>query len=71
MLTTFNSVHTFCDRDDFSMQVISATQAMRRFRRLMKLLQEGHSFVIAKNGKPACKLGPPEALTQPRPEPSS
>ncbi|MBW1245514.1 hypothetical protein I7860_02355 [Pseudomonas tolaasii] len=27
----------------------------------MKLLQEGHSFVITKNGKPACKLVPPEA----------
>ncbi|MFG0755810.1 MULTISPECIES: type II toxin-antitoxin system Phd/YefM family antitoxin [Pseudomonas] len=42
------------------MQVISATQARRRFRRIMKLLQEGHSFVITKNGKPACKLVPPE-----------
>ncbi|WBM49496.1 hypothetical protein M2J85_08055 [Pseudomonas putida] len=27
----------------------------------MKLLQQGHSFVITKNGKPACKLVPPEA----------
>ncbi|WP_416236979.1 hypothetical protein [Pseudomonas putida] len=26
----------------------------------MKLLQQGHSFVITKNGKPACKLVPPE-----------
>lgn len=41
-------------------QLISATQARRRFRRIMKLLQEGHSFVITKNGKPACKLVPPE-----------
>ncbi|HDS1787629.1 TPA: type II toxin-antitoxin system Phd/YefM family antitoxin [Pseudomonas putida] len=43
------------------MEVISATQARRRFRRIMKLLQQGHSFVITKNGKPACKLVPPEA----------
>lgn len=42
------------------MQLISATQARRRFRRIMKLLQEGHSFVITKNGKPACKLVLPE-----------
>lgn len=42
------------------MQAISATQARRRFRRIMKLLQQGHSFVITKNGKPACKLVPPE-----------
>ncbi|WP_286751410.1 type II toxin-antitoxin system Phd/YefM family antitoxin [Pseudomonas sp. UBA2522] len=42
------------------MQVISATQARRRFRRIMKLLQQGHSFVITKNGKPACMLVPPE-----------
>ncbi|WP_241493086.1 hypothetical protein [Pseudomonas parafulva] len=26
----------------------------------MKLLQQGHSFVITKNGKPACRLVPPE-----------
>ncbi|UTL93785.1 type II toxin-antitoxin system prevent-host-death family antitoxin [Pseudomonas fluorescens] len=26
----------------------------------MKLVQQGHSFVITKNGKPACKLVPPE-----------
>ncbi|MBC3487129.1 type II toxin-antitoxin system Phd/YefM family antitoxin [Pseudomonas sp. SWRI50] len=43
------------------MQVISATQASRRFWRIMKLLQQGHSFVITKNVKPACKLVPPEA----------
>lgn len=43
-----------------SMQVISATQARQRFRRIMKLLQEGYSFVITKNGKPACKLVPAE-----------
>ncbi|WP_332879828.1 type II toxin-antitoxin system Phd/YefM family antitoxin [Pseudomonas putida] len=42
------------------MKLISATQARRRFRRIMKLLQQGHSFVITKNGKPACKLVPPE-----------
>jgi|GEM_PF-2128211 len=68
MLATFNSVHTLCEREDFSLQVISATQARRRFRKLMKLLHEGQSFVITKNGKPACKLEPPEALTQLRPE---
>lgn len=50
------------------MQVISAAQARRRFRRIIKLLQEGHSFVITKNGKPACKLVPPDASAQPRPE---
>ncbi len=60
MLATFNSVHMLCDREGFSMQVSSATQARRRFRRIMKLLQEGHSFVITKNGKPACKLVPAE-----------
>lgn len=38
------------------MQVLSVTQARRRFRRLMRLLQEGHSFVITKNGRPVCKL---------------
>lgn len=43
------------------MQVISLTQARRRFRRLMRLLQEGHSFVITRNGKPVSKLVPPEA----------
>ncbi|MBF8700115.1 type II toxin-antitoxin system prevent-host-death family antitoxin [Pseudomonas plecoglossicida] len=43
------------------MQVISVTQARRRFRRLMRLLQEGHSFVITRHGKPVCKLEPPEA----------
>lgn len=42
------------------MQVINATQARRRFRKIMTL-QQGHSFVITKNGKPACKLVPPEA----------
>ncbi|MEO9241340.1 MULTISPECIES: type II toxin-antitoxin system Phd/YefM family antitoxin [Pseudomonas putida group] len=48
------------------MQVISATQARRRLRRIMVPLQQGHSFVITKNGKPACKLMPPEALRSPR-----
>lgn len=43
------------------MQVISATQARRRFRRIMKLLQQRHSFVITRNGKPVCRLVPPEA----------
>ncbi|MDH4552733.1 type II toxin-antitoxin system Phd/YefM family antitoxin [Pseudomonas sp. BN607] len=43
------------------MSVISVTQARRRFRRIMKLLQQGHSFVITKNVKPACRLVPPEA----------
>nr|ELU0816310.1 type II toxin-antitoxin system Phd/YefM family antitoxin [Pseudomonas putida] len=42
------------------MQRIRVTQARRRFRRLMRLLQEGHSFVIIRNGKPVCKLEPPE-----------
>ncbi|MBY8930955.1 type II toxin-antitoxin system Phd/YefM family antitoxin [Pseudomonas sp. G5001] len=60
MLAAFNSVHTFFAMGDFSMQVISATQARLRFRRIMKLLQEGHSLVITKNGKPACKLVPAE-----------
>ncbi|MFJ1338263.1 type II toxin-antitoxin system Phd/YefM family antitoxin [Pseudomonas caricapapayae] len=61
MLATFNSVYTFFAMGGFSMQVISATQARRRFRRVMKLLQEGHSYVITKNGKPVCKLVPPDA----------
>lgn len=43
------------------MQVISASQARRRFRRIMKLLQQGHSFVITRNGKQVCRLVPPEA----------
>ncbi|SEC47189.1 Antitoxin component of toxin-antitoxin stability system, DNA-binding transcriptional repressor [Pseudomonas mohnii] len=47
------------------MQVISATQARRRFRRIMKLLQQGHSFVITRNGKPVsaglCRLKPRDA----------
>ncbi|WP_412481398.1 type II toxin-antitoxin system prevent-host-death family antitoxin [Pseudomonas asiatica] len=43
------------------MQVISVTQARRRFRRLVRLLQEGHSFVITRNGKPVCNLVPPDA----------
>jgi antitoxin (DNA-binding transcriptional repressor) of toxin-antitoxin stability system len=42
------------------MQVISLTQARRCFRRLMRLLWEGHSFVITRNGKPVCKLEPSE-----------
>jgi len=50
----------FRESEGFGMQVISATQARRRFRRIMKLLQQGHSFVITKNGKPACRLVPPE-----------
>ena len=60
MLATFNSVLTFFAVGGIDMQVISATQARRRFRRIMKLLQQGHSFVITKNGKPACRLVPPE-----------
>ncbi|MHA7115931.1 type II toxin-antitoxin system Phd/YefM family antitoxin [Pseudomonas promysalinigenes] len=60
MLATVNSVLTFFAVGGINMQVISATQARRRFRRIMKLLQQGHSFVITKNGKPACKLVPPE-----------
>lgn len=59
MLASFNSVHTFFAMGDFSMQV-SATQARRRFLRIMKLLQEGNSFVITKNGQQTCKLVPPE-----------
>ncbi|WP_425048871.1 type II toxin-antitoxin system Phd/YefM family antitoxin [Pseudomonas mosselii] len=43
------------------MKLISATQAKRRFRRIMKLLQQGHSFVITRNGMPVCKLVPPDA----------
>ena len=66
MLATFDSVHTFFAMGGFSMQVISATQARRRLRRIMVPLQQGHSFVITKNGKPACKLMPPEALRSPR-----
>ncbi|MEW5544409.1 type II toxin-antitoxin system prevent-host-death family antitoxin [Pseudomonas soli] len=58
---------SFYDREDFSMQVISAAQARRRFRRIIKLLQEGNSFVITKNGKPACKLVPTDASAQPSP----
>ncbi|WP_337993455.1 type II toxin-antitoxin system Phd/YefM family antitoxin [Pseudomonas sp. 17391] len=46
--------------EEVEMQVISATQARRRFRRLMRLLQEGNSFVITRHGKPVCKLEPPE-----------
>ncbi|WP_425312880.1 type II toxin-antitoxin system Phd/YefM family antitoxin [Pseudomonas putida] len=47
-------------KEEVEMQVISVTQARRRFRRIMRLLQEGHSFVITRNGKPVCKLEPPE-----------
>ncbi|ELF6203541.1 type II toxin-antitoxin system Phd/YefM family antitoxin [Pseudomonas putida] len=43
------------------MPVLSVTQARRRFRRIMKLLQKGYSFVITRNGRPVCTLEPPEA----------
>ncbi|WP_201169696.1 type II toxin-antitoxin system Phd/YefM family antitoxin [Pseudomonas sp. S31] len=42
------------------MQVVSLTQARRRFRQLMRLLQQGNSFVITRNRKPVCKLEPLE-----------
>ncbi len=37
------------------MQVICVPQAIRRFKRIMQLLQEGQSFLITRNGKAACK----------------
>lgn len=64
MLATFSSVHTFFVMGGVSMQVISATQERRHFRRIIKLQQEGHSFVITKKAsRPAslCRLKPRDA----------
>ncbi|WP_353844282.1 type II toxin-antitoxin system Phd/YefM family antitoxin [uncultured Pseudomonas sp.] len=41
------------------MQVISVTQARRRFRRLVRLLPKDHSFVITRNRKPVFKPDAP------------
>ncbi len=46
MLATFSSVHTFFAMGSVNMQVISVTQARRRFRRLMRLLQEGQALQL-------------------------
>ncbi len=44
------------------MQVISATQARRRFRRIMKLLQQGALIRDHQEWKAGvCRLVPPEA----------
>ncbi|MDD2064515.1 type II toxin-antitoxin system Phd/YefM family antitoxin [Pseudomonas sp. 25571] len=41
-------------------RVISMSQARRRWRRIMKLVERGETFVITRLGKPICKLCPAE-----------
>lgn len=41
-------------------KVFSKSQARRRWRRIMKLVQHGAMFVITRLGKPVCKICPPE-----------
>lgn len=38
--------------------VMSKSQARRRWRRIMKLVQQGETFVITRLGKPVCKVCP-------------
>ncbi|MBF8726758.1 type II toxin-antitoxin system prevent-host-death family antitoxin [Pseudomonas putida] len=41
-------------------RVFSMSQAHRRWRRLLRLVAQGETFVITKHGKPVTKLCPPE-----------
>ncbi|WP_080637243.1 type II toxin-antitoxin system Phd/YefM family antitoxin [Pseudomonas putida] len=36
--------------------VISISQARRRFRRLLKIVEQGHTFVLTRCGKPVSRL---------------
>ena len=36
--------------------VMSISQARRRFRRLLKLAEQGNTFILTRCGKPVCRL---------------
>jgi len=36
--------------------VMSISQARRRFRRVIKLAEKGHTFILTRCGKPVCRL---------------
>ncbi|WP_155741794.1 MULTISPECIES: hypothetical protein [Pseudomonas putida group] len=40
-------------------QMISLSQARRRWRRILRLVELGWTVVITKQGKPVCKIEPP------------
>ncbi|MDF3926331.1 type II toxin-antitoxin system Phd/YefM family antitoxin [Pseudomonas putida] len=35
---------------------MSISQARRRFRRVLKLAEQGHTFILTRCGKPVCRL---------------
>jgi len=37
-------------------KIISCSQARRRFRRILVMIAQGHTFVLTKNGKAVCLL---------------
>lgn len=36
--------------------VMSISQARRRFRRVLKLAEQGHTFILTRCGKAVCRL---------------
>ena len=40
-------------------QMMSLSQARRRWRRILRLVALGWTVVITKQGKPVCKIEPP------------
>ncbi|QWA30542.1 type II toxin-antitoxin system Phd/YefM family antitoxin [Pseudomonas sp. RC3H12] len=47
-------------------QIISLSQARRRWRRIVRLVEAGRTFVITRHGKPVCTMG-----QVPKPAPDS
>lgn len=37
-------------------QLISLSQARRRWRRILRLVEDGWAFIITRHGKPVCNL---------------
>ncbi|MDW9403982.1 type II toxin-antitoxin system Phd/YefM family antitoxin [Pseudomonas soli] len=38
-------------------RIISLSQARRRWRRILRLVEQGWTFVITRHGKPVCIVG--------------